>query len=105
MSEKPISPNEIMSNLDKIIPPVVITAINNLLKKKFRGSKTKIEQNEIISEIISLDNAITRDEIFDNKWLDFEEIYSKNGWDVKYNKINFYDDSPRSYFLFEPKNN
>jgi hypothetical protein len=34
---KPITPEEIMDNLGKIIPSVVFEAVNYLLKEKYRG--------------------------------------------------------------------
>lgn len=104
MSEvvKPISPSDIIENLDKIIPSVVIQAVNNLLKKEFRGSSATILQNEIINEIIRLDGSYTKDMIFDNKMLDFEEIYRKNGWLVEYDKPG-YNESYAHKFIFKKK--
>jgi hypothetical protein len=99
---KPISPSDIIENLDKIIPPVVIQAVNNLLKKEFRGSSATILQDDIVSEIMRLDGSYTRDMIFDNKILDFEEIYRKNGWSVEYDKPG-YCESYTAKFIFKKK--
>jgi hypothetical protein len=57
---KPITPEEIMDNLGKIIPSVVFEAVNYLLKEKYRGSSLSIKQDEIINKIISLNSSITR---------------------------------------------
>ncbi len=99
---KPISPSEILGNLDKIIPPVVIQAVNNLLMKQYRDGSVTILQDEIIQEIINLDGAITRDQIFDNKWLDFEALYRQNGWSVEYDKPG-YNESYTARFIFKKK--
>jgi hypothetical protein len=99
---KPISPNEIIENLEKIIPPVVIEAVNNLLTKNYRGGRTVIFQDDIISEIIKLDGSYLRDQIFGEKMLDFEEIYRKNGWSVEYDKPA-YSENYAPKFIFEKK--
>jgi hypothetical protein len=99
---KPISPGEIIENLEIIIPPVVIQAVNNLLAKKYRGDRTVIFQDDIISEIIKLDGSYTRKQIFDEKMLDFEELYRKNGWSVEYDKPA-YSENYAPKFIFQKK--
>lgn len=104
MSEvvKPISPSDIIENLDKIIPSVVIQAVNNLLKKKFRGDEAVILQDEIVNEILRLDDTLIREDIFKNKLLDFEVLYAKNGWLVEYDKPG-YNESYSAKFIFKKK--
>lgn len=99
---KPISPKDIIENLDKTIPSVVIQSVNNLLSKKYRGTEAIILQDEIISEIISLDNSFTSRQIFDNKMLDFEDLYCKNGWSVRYDKPG-YNENYKARFIFKKK--
>lgn len=99
---KPISPNEIIDNLENIIPSVVIQAVNNLLTKEYKGNRAVILQDEIISEIIRLDNSFTSRQIFDNKMLDFEELYRKNGWSVEYDKPG-YNENYKAKFIFKKK--
>jgi len=99
---KPISPNEIMDNLSDIIPSVVIEAINNLLKSKYRGDDVSIKQNEIMDEILRLDESMTSDVLIKNKYLDFESIYRKNGWNVVYDKPS-YGEQYAAYFKFSKK--
>lgn len=99
---KPISPSEIIENLDKIIPPVVIEAVNNLLSKWFRGGQLIIMQVDIVNEIKRLDNTITNKEIFDNKWLNFEVLYKQNGWSVIYDKPG-YNENYAERFIFKMK--
>lgn len=102
MSEvKPITPNEIVDDLDKIIPSVVITAVNNILKSKYRGTgPVTIKQKDIVAEIMRLDGSITKDEIFDNKYMDFEKLYRKNGWIVEYDKPA-YCETYDAFFTFK----
>lgn len=98
---KPIKPEEIVQNLDKLIPSVVIESVNELLMKKFRNTgSVKILQKEIIELVISKDNSLTRTKIYDDKMMDFEELYRQNGWVVKYDSPSYGDNDFDSYFMF-----
>lgn len=97
---KPLSPHDIMDNIEKIIPTFVIEAVNNLLIKKFRGGEVTIKQLEIMEEIKRLSD-ITSTEVYLNKWMDFEEVYNKNGWIVNYDKPG-YDENYDAFFTFKP---
>lgn len=99
---KALSPTDIIKDLDSIIPESVITAVNNLLKEKYRGHSVTLKQKEIVSAIIKLDPTLKRDKIFDNNYLDFEPIFAKAGWTVKYNSPDR-DESFEEYFEFTPK--
>ena len=92
---KPVSPNEITP----LIPDFVINVVNRLLQKKWNGTSAIILQETIINEIINDQPNISREEIFDNGWLNFEDIYRKVGWDVEYDKPG-YCESYKAYFKF-----
>lgn len=97
---KPISPDDIVNNLENIIPSVVIQAVNELLKDKYRGTgPVTIKQDEIVDKVIGLDGSLTRQVIFEKKYLDFEELYRKNGWTVVYDKPA-YNESYAATFEF-----
>lgn len=101
MEIKPITPDEIINNLEKIIPSVVIQAVNNLLKEKYRGlGSTTIKQDEIVREIQKLGSDLTKSEIYDKKYLDFEKLYSSYGWDVTYDSPAR-DENFDAYFTFK----
>lgn len=100
---KPISPDDIVDNLENIIPSVVIQAVNNLLKDKYRGTgPVTIKQDDIADEILRLDSSLTRDFIFKKKYLDFETLYNKNGWIVTYDKPGF-NESYAATFEFKKR--
>lgn len=46
---------------------------------------------------------LTKDEIFDNHWLDIEDIYREQGWKVKYDKPGYNEESFKPYFEFSVK--
>ena len=114
----PIRPTEIVEQLDKIIPKMVIESVNDLLKQKYRGSKSDvvIYQEEIVERIIQkhkesvetqpdeeyyYSNGTFRRMIYDNNWLDFEKLYEKYGWKVMYDKPA-YNETYKAFFTFKP---
>lgn len=99
---KPVRPKDLIDTIETAIPSVVIQAVNNLLKKNFRGDFVIIKQKDILKEIKKLDKSMTSEKIFENKWMDFEEIYIKNGWNVVYDGPSW-DESYDETFKFTPK--
>jgi hypothetical protein len=100
MSVKPLSPDSL--NIE--LPDFVITGVNNAILSKFRGGEFTIKQNEIMAEILKCAPAnMGRQEIFEKKWLDFEELYRQHGWIVTYDKPGW-DESYEAFFVFKPKN-
>lgn len=100
----PMSPKDIENDLENIIPEFVITAVNNILKRKYRPNNTYValKQNEIIKEIQSINPDVSRAQIFDNKWFDFESLFEKAGWKVEYDKPG-YNETYEAHFTFTPK--
>lgn len=86
------------------IPDFVYRAFNNLLAKNYDAYSTVILQNEVITEIIRLCplDDITVQTIWENKWLDVEDEYRKNGWEVEYDKPGL-GETYLARFIFKPK--
>jgi hypothetical protein len=104
MSEiKPISPDEIIQNLDKIIPAAIIQAVNQLLIEKYRGTgEVTIKQKDIVERAVSIDERLTSSIIFEKKYMDFEDLYRKSGWSVSYDKPG-YNENYDAFFIFNKK--
>jgi hypothetical protein len=43
--------------------------------------------------------GVSRQEVFDNQWLDIEDIYREAGWKVSYDKPA-YNETYKAYFTF-----
>ena len=99
MKIAPLSPSDITNNLHNIIPDVVITAVNNILTKKYRGSSINITQEEIIREIVRLDPNMNSEQLFENRWLDIEPIFRSVGWQVEFDKPAYHE-SYEAFFTF-----
>lgn len=83
---KPLKRKEIKKAKAAAIPDGVIKVFNELLKKNWDGHSAVIKQDEVVKLIVSemgLDNS---NPLFDNHWLDVEDLYRENGWAVNYDK-------------------
>lgn len=97
---QPISPRTIK----KALPEEVIVAINKLLSEKIteRGSYlyAKFNQNEAVAAILSAMPNLSRQDVFDRGYLDFEFVYREAGWVVHFDKPG-YNESYEGYWEFE----
>lgn len=84
---KPISPYEINTVVGNHIPDFVINVVNNLIGKHWNGRSATIKQKEIKEEILKvLPEEYKEEDIYGKKWMDFEQLYVKEGWKVVYDK-------------------
>ncbi len=87
---KPITPAQARKSKVSNIPAVVIKAVNNLIAANLgNGKYAIILQKDIIKEIRRLDPEMTPTQLYENKWLNFEPIFEKNGWKVDYDKPGY----------------
>lgn len=86
------------------IPDFVYQAFNNLLAKNYDAYSTVILQHEVIKEILTVCplDSMTSQIVLENKWLDVEDEYRKNGWEVEYDKPGLGESYP-ARFIFKPK--
>ena len=63
-----------------------------------------IEQEDVIRKILeySTDDGLTRETIFKKHYLDIENLYRNNGWEVEYKKP-MSDEYFKAYFVFKSK--
>lgn len=100
---KPLSPDEVADKARASIPDFVIEAVNNLLQKELTQGYATLRQDEVVKEIMRLAPEGTKQqEIFDNKWLDFEPVFEKAGWSVDYDNPG-YNESYEPTFDFKDK--
>lgn len=102
MGIKPISPDNIVEAKLKTIPDQVIQAFNEMIARKWNGSSSTIKQDDVITEI-QKNFACGRHEIFDNKWLDVEDIYRAEGWIVEYDKPAYNESYPATFEFLNSK--
>jgi hypothetical protein len=97
---KPLSPDEVGVDL----PDFVIEGVNDAIRDKYRGGEFNIKQDELIKFIMKrAPEGITRQKLFEKKYLDFEEVYREVGWTIEYDKPGW-NESYEANFTFKPKN-
>lgn len=106
---KPITPKEVIKKIEEAMPSFVFEVVNKLITDELiatNSSECAIKQNDIIKALIAHQEVkgvqITRDEIFEKGWLNFEPHYKKAGWKVRYDRPS-YNDSYDAYFEFSVK--
>lgn len=85
---KPLTPKELAGSAGTDIPELIIEAVNNLLKKKYRRGQDSVilKQADIMAEIIRLNPELKPATVYENGWMDFEPVFERAGWVVKYDK-------------------
>ena len=98
---KPIKPEEILDKKTETIPDEMFQAINELITLNWNGNEAKFRQDDLIERYlqkIGQDNLQSnRDIIFKNHYLDFEDIYRKEGWHVSYDKPAYNENYPATF--------
>lgn len=86
------------------IPSFVIEIVNELIVDAMTAvnqpNVITIKRDVIMEAIQTLKTEITRQEIFDNHWLDFEPVFNKHGWRVTYHSPGYGDSDFDPYFKF-----
>lgn len=98
----PISPKEVLQKRIESIPDYVIEATNNLIAKKWDGYSSTVLTKDLVAEILRISKKVTRQDIFDNHFLDIEPVFRKAGWTVKYDQPA-YNENYDSFYEFTPK--
>lgn len=100
-SVQPITPDEVVQCKAKVLPGAVIQVFNDLIAKHWNGHGARFTQDEAAALIASsLD--VPRQEVFDNRWLDVEEVFRAVGWHVEYDSPG-YNESYKATFAFRMK--
>ena len=104
MSEiKPITPEEARNEAKSNIPEFVIIGVNNAIKSHYHKSGFTIKQKDILAEIMKVaPDDMTNNEIFENHWMDFEDLYKNFGWNISYDSPGYCESYDEKY-EFKPK--
>ncbi len=96
----PIKPKDIAGAKAKSFPPEVIETFNELIAKNFSGGSATVFQKDAVSALVK--KGFKSADIYDNHWLDVEEIFEKSGWVVEYDKPG-YCETYDAHFVFKTK--
>ena len=97
-----IKPGDIAKTKADMFPEKVIDAWNKLIAKRFTAGRARVTQEEAMQMLIPLTPNGDRREVYDEGWLDIEEVYREQGWGVKFDKPG-YCETYEPYFVFTAK--
>ncbi len=98
---KPITPDEGVTQKNKLIPKYVIECFNMAIAKHWNGHSSTIFQHEIVNDICIAGPVNSRD-VFARHYLDVECIFREAGWDVEYDKPGF-NETYNAKFVFRKR--
>lgn len=97
---KPIRPDQVGATQAQYIPEAVFDVVNELIASNFTNGYATIKQKDIVSRLEA--SGYDRQDIFNKGYLNFEEAYRAEGWDVEYDKPA-YNESYDATFDFRVK--
>lgn len=101
---KPITPKEAALEVQKSIPDFVISSFNDKIIEAIKNKSGIIDQKELVDLIVEKSECRCNDQdVFDNGWLNVEELFADAGWILKYVKPEYYDVNSKKHFTVEPK--
>jgi len=90
---KPIKPEEILDRRIETIPDAMFEAVNAMIALKWNGSSAAFRQDDLLLKYFELsketNDCTTRNRLFANHYVDFEDAYRREGWKVVYDKPSY----------------
>lgn len=97
---KPITPDEVADKKLNVFPDAVFETFNTLISQKAVGKRSiRIETKEAVDLMVK--KGLKEDDIFENGWLNIEDVYRQAGWKVEYDKPA-YNENYEPHFTFTP---
>jgi hypothetical protein len=87
---KPMKPEEVLDKKIETIPDAMFEAVNAMIALKWNGRSATFRQDDLMEKFFQFskltDDRQTRDKLFAEHALDFEDAYRREGWKVVYDK-------------------
>lgn len=102
MTIKPISPTEVGA-AKAVLHPIAIAVFNDLITRYWNGERAVIKQEDVVQELVKRtaprpssedENIRARRTIFEQGYLNIEEVYRAAGWTVKYDRPGWDENYP-----------
>jgi len=97
---RPIRPDEIPDIKQKITPPEVFEAFNELIVKNFNYDVSSFRKIDVVQLIADKMKISTRN--VQQTWLHVEDMYRNAGWLVELETPEFTESFP-AYFIFKKR--
>lgn len=95
---KPIRPDDVIKH--KKLPNEVIDSFNEIIANRFNNGRSNFKQKEVVALIVA--KGIGEAKIYQEHYLDVEDLYRAQGWKVEYDKPG-YNESYDANFTFSKK--
>lgn len=92
---RPIRPSELAKRKKAVLPNAVLEAFNELIAQHFSGGSATIKQDDVVTLMVK--KGLKRKEVFERHWLDIEEVYRAEGWNVEYDKPAYNESYPATF--------
>jgi hypothetical protein len=92
---RPIKPSEVAKGKIATFPDAVFEAFNELISVGFTNGSVTIKQDEVVK--LMEEKGLNHLDIFDNGWLNVEEAYEAEGWEVEYDQPGFRENYPATF--------
>lgn len=94
-----MKPEEVGDVQRSVLPAAVFDAFNAEIAGSFGSGSARVMQNKVANRIAAA-MGIERQEVYDKHYLDVEEAYRDEGWNVEYEKPA-YNESYEAFFVFK----
>ena len=107
---KPITPQEAKEFYNDNFPSFVIEAVNSLIRTNYRPTsqsfnlKVSVVKSAIVNAVSNYNDEHGSSIMFQDYYLDFENIYKRFGWKVSFDRAG-YNESYESFYTFEVATN
>lgn len=118
-SIRPFTPEEAKASKVAAIPKAVIQIFNTFLSTRYTGENGNITitLNEVVAAVLMALKeegegypestrpywcSASKNDLFENRWLDIEPVFEKAGWNVHYDKPGF-NESYEATWTFSKK--
>jgi hypothetical protein len=85
----PIRPADVLAVKQRQLPKEVFEAFNELVAESFSNGSAVVRQNDVIKRILSKMPGVTRERVFNDGWLNVEDAYRNQGWNVDHDRPGY----------------
>lgn len=100
---KPISPSDVEKLKHKTMPPAVIDIFNDLIASSYLNGVAFVRQGDVVKKILYSIPGVEVKDIWDNGWLNVEDLFRKAGWAVEYDKPGFNESYEATFKFSRPR--
>ena len=99
---KPIRPEEVVPAREAQIPDAVFEAFNEMIAANYRSGYSCFRKDDVCA-LIASKMECTVSHVYEQHWLDVEDVYRKAGWRVVYDAPAYNESYPATFEFHKKK--